>query len=189
VLGSATFVGIDLVPDADVGAVFADLRDDFGLWEQNDWGTFDFGGPVRPAEIVDADRMQAVPLLAGVLLVVAAVIGLSLAVVVSVRSRRRDLAILRALGFTGRQLRDSVRVQALATMVVALVIGVPVGLALGRLAWRAFADQLGVAAGPVVPVWWVAVTVAGGFVVALLAAAVPARAASRVDPATILRSE
>lgn len=189
VLGTATFVGIDLVPDADVGAVFADLRDDFGLWEQNGWGTFDFGGPVRPAEIVDADRMQAVPLLAGVLLVVAAVIGLSLAVVVSVRARRRELAILRALGFTGRQLRDSVRVQALATMVVALVIGVPVGVALGRLAWRAFAGQLGVAAGPVVPVWWVVATVAGGFVVALLAAAVPARVASRVDPATVLRSE
>ena len=189
VLGTAAFVGIDLVPDADAAAVFADLRDDFGLWEQNDWGTFDFGGPVRPAEIVDADRMQAVPLLAGVLLVVAAVIGLSLAVVVSVRSRRRELAILRALGFTGRQLRDSVRVQALATMVVALVVGVPVGVATGRLAWRAFADQLGVAAGPVVPVGWVVATVAGGFVVALLAAAVPARAASRVDPATILRSE
>lgn len=189
VLGTATFVGIDLVPDADVGAVFADLRDDFGLWDQNGWATFDFGGPVRPAEIVDADRMQAVPLLAGVLLVVAAVIGLSLAVVVSVRARRRELAILRALGFTGRQLRDSVRVQALATMAVALVIGVPVGVALGRIAWRAFAGQLGVAAGPVVPVWWVVATVAGGFVVALLAAAVPARAASRVDPATILRSE
>ena len=186
---SVAFVGIDLVPGADAGDALGDLRDDFDLWEQNDWGTFDYGEPVRPAEIVDADRMQAVPLLAGLLLVVAAVIGLSLAVVVSVRARRRELAILRALGFTGRQLRDSVRVQALATMVVALVIGVPVGVALGRLAWRAFADQLGVAAGPVVPVWWVVATVAGGFVVALLAAAVPARAASRVDPATILRSE
>lgn len=186
---TAAFVGIRLDPSADRDAVFADLRDDFLAWEGNGWPTFDYLDPVRPPEIVDADRMRSVPLLAGVLLVAAAVIGLSLAVVVSVRSRRRELAILRALGFTGRQLRTSVRVQALATMAVALVVGVPVGVALGRLAWRAFASQLGVAAGPVVPVWVLAATVVGGCVVALLAAALPARTASRVDPATVLRSE
>jgi hypothetical protein len=186
---TTAFVGLRLDPAADRDAVFADLRDDFRAWEGNGWPTFDYLDPVRPPEIVDADRMRTVPLLAGVLLVAAAVIGLSLAIVVSVRSRRRELAILRALGFTGRQLRTSVRVQALATMLVALAVGVPVGVALGRLAWRAFASQLGVAAGPVVPVWVVAATVVGGFVVALLAAAVPARSASRVDPASVLRSE
>jgi ABC-type antimicrobial peptide transport system permease subunit len=116
-------------------------------------------------------------------------VGLSLAVAVSVRARRRELAILRALGFTGRQMRDSVRVQALATMVVALAAGIPVGVALGRLAWRAFADQLGVAAGPVVPLGWIVVTVVGGVAVALVAAALPARVAARVHPATVLRAE
>jgi hypothetical protein len=187
--GLASFVGIDLIDGTDPEAVVAELGDDFRAWDTNGWTTLDYSGPVRPAEIVDAGRMRAVPLLAGGLLVAAAVVGLALAVVVSVRSRRRELAILRTLGFTGRQLRTSVRIQALAMMAVALVVGIPIGVALGRLAWRAFAVQLGVAAGPVVPLGWVAVTVAGGLAVALLAAALPARAAARVDPASVLRSE
>jgi ABC-type antimicrobial peptide transport system permease subunit len=164
------------------------LGDDFRAWSM-DGSTFDYADAVRPPEIVDADRMRTVPLLAGALLVLAAVIGLALAVVVSVRGRRRELAILRALGFTGRQLRTSVHVQAVATMAVALACGIPVGIALGRVAWRAFADRLGVAAGPVVPLGWIAATVVGGLAVALVAAAVPARTAASVDPATVLRSE
>jgi hypothetical protein len=186
---SVAFVGIDLVDGADPAAVEADLRDDFRQWDVYQYGTFDYDAPVRPPEIVDAGHLRAVPLLAGILLVAAAVVGLALAVVVSVRGRRRELAILRALGFTGRQLRTSVRVQAVATMAVALAVGLPVGVALGRLAWQAFADQLGVAAGPVVPVGSIAVTVVGALAVALVAAALPARAASRIDPATTLRTE
>ena len=186
---SVAFVGLDLVDGADPATVEADLRDDFRHWDVYGFGTYDYDAPVRPPEIVDAGHLRAVPLLAGALLVVAAVIGLALAVVVSVRGRRRELAILRALGFTGRQLRDSVRVQAVVTMAVALLVGVPVGVALGRLAWRAFADQLGVAAGPVVPLGWIAATVVGGLVVAIVAAAQPARTAARVDPAVVLRSE
>ncbi|HEV7758288.1 MAG TPA: ABC transporter permease [Acidimicrobiales bacterium] len=184
-----SFVGVELTGGARPGPVLAELRPRFQAWETHGWVPFNYRGPVRPAEIDDAGHMRAVPLLAGGLLVVAAVIGLALAVIMSVRGRRRELAILRALGFTGRQLRTSVRVQALVTMTVALAVGVPVGVALGRLAWRAFADQLGVAAGPVVPLGWLAATVAGGLTVALVAAALPARTASRIDPATTLRSE
>jgi hypothetical protein len=187
--GSVAFVGIDLVGGADARRVRTALRPTFTSWDPRGWKVVDYDRPVRPAEIVDADRMRSVPLLAGGLLVAAAALGLGLAVVVSVRSRRRELAILRALGFTGRQLRDSVRVQALATTTVALVIGLPVGVALGRLAWRAFAQQLGVAAGPVVPLVWIAATIAGALAIALLAAALPARSAAHVDPATTLRSE
>ena len=110
ILGAGTVIGIDLVDGADPRSVVSELGDDFRAWT-TEGSTFDYAGAVRPPEIVDADRMRTVPLLAGALLVLAAVIGLALAVVVSVRGRRRELAILRALGFTGRQLRTSVRVQ------------------------------------------------------------------------------
>ena len=38
--------------------------------------------------------------------------------------------------------------QAVATMGTALAISVPLGVILGRLAWRAFADRLGVLTDP-----------------------------------------
>jgi putative ABC transport system permease protein len=114
---------------------------------------------------------------------------MAVAILVSVRSRWRELAILRALGFTGRQVRTSVRVQAVATMVAALAIGVPLGVAVGRVAWRAFALRLGVAADPSTPLWWIAATVAGSVALAGVVAIFPARLAARINPATALRTE
>jgi hypothetical protein len=56
--------------------------------------------------------------------------------------------------------------QATTFALVAALAGVPVGIAAGRWAWRLVADQLGVAAGPVVPTASVLAIVVG----ALLAA-------------------
>jgi ABC-type antimicrobial peptide transport system permease subunit len=74
-------------------------------------------------------------------------------------------------------------------MAVALVVGVPLGVAAGRIAWRAFADQLGVLTSPSTPVLWLVATVLGGVVIAVLAAAVPARLATGLEPAPALRGE
>ncbi|MGH9118381.1 MAG: FtsX-like permease family protein [Acidimicrobiales bacterium] len=182
------FVGIDLVDGADPQVVRAALRD-VSRWDLSGDGLIEYDAPIRPPEIDDARSIRTLPSVVGGLVVLAAAIGLSFAVVVSVRSRRRELAVLRAIGFTDRQVRGSVRVQAMATMVAALGLGVPLGVVAGRLAWRAFASQLGVVAEPSTPVLWVLVTVAGGLVVALVAAAVPARMAARAGPAAGLRSE
>jgi hypothetical protein len=182
-----TFVGIDLAPGADGADVLTDLHEDFG--SGSDVPPLEYHDPVRPAEIINVRSMRAAPLLVGGLLAGAAVVGLAGAVVVSVRARRRDLAILRALGLTGRQVRSSVRVQAIATMAAALVVGVPLGIAVGRVAWRAFASRLGVVTDPSTPVWWIVATVASSLAIALAAATIPARLASRINPATTLRTE
>ena len=133
--------------------------------------------------------MRAVPLLVGGLLAVAAAAGLAFAIAMSVRGRRRELGTLRALGFTGGQLRSTVLVQSLATSIAALAIGVPVGLAAGRVAWRVFAERLGVGTQPSVSAWWVLATVAGGILVAVVAGAIPSRSAARTDATAVLRSD
>ena len=173
--GQVTFVGLHLAPGADPATVALDLRDDTERWAAEGDPAFVYHDPVRPPEIADADAMRRLPLLVGALLAAAAAIGLVTAVVVSVRARRRELGTLRALGFTSRQLRTSVRVQALATMAAALVVGVPLGLVVGRLAWRAFATRLGIVTNPTMPWAWIAATVAGALVVAVVAAAWPGR--------------
>ncbi|MGH9116509.1 MAG: ABC transporter permease [Acidimicrobiales bacterium] len=183
-----TFAGIDLAPGADRRAVADELHDAFGSWDLIGEDPFRYAEPVRPAEIVNAETMRVVPLIVGGLLVVTAAIGLSVAVVISVRSRRRELAILRALGLTGGQVRRSVRVQSVATMAGALVVGVPVGVLIGRLTWRAFAAQLGVVDDPTISALWILATVLGGLAIAVLVAAVPARSAARAEPALILRT-
>jgi hypothetical protein len=184
-----SFIGVDLARDADVRSFLADIQADYPSWEPFGDPALEFAAPVRPPEIINAESMRGVPLLIGGLLMATAVVGLVVAVVVSVRSRRRELAILRALGFTGRQLRDSVRVQTVATMAGALVVGVPLGIVVGRVAWRAFAAELGVVTDPSMPGLWIVGAVVGALVVTVVAAVVPARVAARTHPADVLRSE
>ena len=119
----------------------------------------------------------------------AALTSLGLATATSVRRRRRDLALLKALGFTGRQLGATVRWQAGATAFAGLVAGVPLGIGVGRTLWTQFATQLDMV--PEVSTPFVTLTIISvvALVVALGAAALPARAARRVHPATLLHSE
>ncbi|MGH9187988.1 MAG: FtsX-like permease family protein [Acidimicrobiales bacterium] len=182
------FVGLDLAPDVEPAAALADLDDDIERWNPARYPPFTYDEPVRPPEIVNVESMRAVPLVVGGLLAFAAAVGLSYAVVVSVRSRLSDVAVLRALGFTARQVRRSVRVQALATSAAALAIGMPMGIAVGRVAWRAFASELGVVTDPSVPATWLLGTLAVAFGLAAGASVLPARMATRIAPAAALRS-
>jgi hypothetical protein len=133
----------------------------------------------------DAGQMGRQPLaLAG-----AAVLSLGLALLSSVRQRRRELALLKALGLTRGQVRSAVGWQASVILVLAAAAGLPLGVACGRWAWTGFAGWLGVVPVTVVPL---TALLAGG--VALLAVgnaltSVPAAIAARTRPAVLLRSE
>lgn len=96
--------------------------------------------------------------------------------------------MLKILGFTPGQVRATVVWQATA-LVAAAAIGIPLGVAAGRWAWQAFADGLGIVPAPVVPLFVVLATIPAGVLLANLAAALPARAAGRTKPATVLRAE
>ena len=71
------------------------------------------------------------------------------------------------------------------------MIGVPLGIATGRLVWQAFASNLGVVAVPVVTAWVVGAVALGTLVVANVLAVVPAYQAARgvTLPATMLRED
>jgi ribosomal protein L13E len=144
--------------------------------------------PVRPPEIINAQSLRTGPLALAILLALGLAIGLACSIGVSVRDRRRELAIFRSLGFSGRDLRATVAWQALATIAVGLVVGIPFGLIGGRLAWESFARQLGVVPDAEISVTWLAIVVAGSLAVALLAAWPPARAAARIHPSTALHN-
>jgi hypothetical protein len=183
-----SFVGIKTTAGTDPTDTLASIRRSYKRWGVDDLRV-DVSQPIRPPEIVDAQSVRSIPLLVGGLLGVSLVLGLSMVVAASVRARRRELAMLRTLGFTGGQLRTSVRVQAAATMLAALLIGVPLGIVAGRLAWRAFASGLAVVLPPATPVLGLALTTIGALAAVVITATVPALLAGRAAPATTLRTE
>src|SRR5207237_10595708 len=93
--------------------------------------------------------------------------------VTSVRRRRRDLAILKTIGFVRRQVSATVAWQATAIVTVSLVIGLPLGVAAGRWAWSGFANALGVVPESVVPLGVVAVTIPTALLLTNAIASVP----------------
>jgi predicted lysophospholipase L1 biosynthesis ABC-type transport system permease subunit len=96
---------------------------------------------------------------------------------------------LKTLGFVRRQVALSVSWQTTTVAAMGLVVGVPLGLAVGRLAWRAFATYLGVQVVPVVDTGVIVALCLATLVVANLLAVVPALMAARTRPMTLLRVE
>src|SRR4029079_2217457 len=111
-----------------------------------------------------------------------------LAVNEAVRRRRRDLALLRAIGFTSRQLSSSIRWQANITVIVALVVGVPLGVVLGRRLWGLFADQVATVQEPSLPVAALALLIIAVLVVTNAVVSGPGRSARRTSAAEELTS-
>jgi ABC-type lipoprotein release transport system permease subunit len=143
----------------------------------------------RPAEIVNYRTMGSTPALLGIGLAAGAVFALGLTLIASVRRRRRDFAVLRTLGFTGRQLGSVVAWQSSVAVAIGTIIGVPLGIILGRILWNLFAHEIDAIPAPAVPVPSIILIVVGGIVLANIVAAVPGRIAARTPAALLLRAE
>jgi hypothetical protein len=180
----ASFVGI---ATASPEALVADLGDALVEFDRYDAPPYVYTSAARPPEIVNADDIRVGPAMLSALLAVALALGLAVAITVTVRDRRRELAILRSLGFTRGDLYASVLWQAVVVILVGLVVGMPIGIASGAVAWRAFAHRLGVPSGGAVPVGWLLVVVAAVVALGLLAAIVPGRSVARLSGPSELR--
>jgi ABC-type antimicrobial peptide transport system permease subunit len=152
-------------------------------------GSYDFTVPTRPGDIVNFGQVQNLPVLLAGLVTVLAVATLVHTLVTSIRRRRRDLAILKMIGFVPRQVRWAVAWQSTTFVSTAILIGLPVGIAVGRLVWTAFTRQLGTPADAVTPSMRLLLTIPAGLLLANVIAAVPAVIAARMKPAPALRAE
>ena len=143
----------------------------------------------KPTDIVNFGRVESTPYVLGALLALVSLTTLAYILVSSVRRRRRELAVLKTLGFVRRQVRVAIAGQATTVAALALLVGIPIGVALGRFAWTRFADDLGIVTVNVVSVPTIVVSVLAVLVVANVVAAVPATLAGRTRPADALRTE
>ncbi|MEY2567232.1 MAG: putative transport system permease protein [Actinomycetota bacterium] len=143
----------------------------------------------RPADIANSSSVGAGPTALAGVLGAAAVLSVALTAAVSARRRRADLAVLKAIGFTRRQLATAVRWQAGLTMTIALVVGTVLGIVVGRAVWRAFANQLHVVPATTIPVLLLAAVAVALLAASVLAAAPIGRSAARTPTAVTLRTE
>jgi hypothetical protein len=79
--------------------------------------------------------------------------------------------------------------QAVTLAGIALVIGIPAGIACGRLCWQVFAHQLGIVPVTAVPLAALSIVAASWLAAATALAALPGGRAARTPPARILYSE
>ncbi|HUP72456.1 MAG TPA: ABC transporter permease [Acidimicrobiales bacterium] len=132
-------IAVEIDPRADRAATMSAL-------------TSAFSGSMRGAEaqadLANLARLRTVPWLVAALLAVLALTTVVHALVTIVHRHRGDLAVLAAMGLTPGQLRVVAAVTGSAIVGAGLVVGVPLGVVVGRVVWRALADEISIPSGP-----------------------------------------
>jgi hypothetical protein len=144
--------------------------------------------PLTPTSLVNFGEAVNFPLIFGAMLAIFGAATLAHLLVVSVSRRRREVGLLKVLGFVNGQVVSTVAWQAATLALVGIVVGVPLGVILGKTVWNAFADNLGVVPVAIVPVLLVVILAASVVVVANIIAIAPALVATRSKPVDLLRS-
>ena len=143
----------------------------------------------QPAEIVNYRSMGDTPAVLAGALAAGAVVALGLILVASVSRRRRDLALLRTLGFVQRQLGAVIAWQASVSALVGLVVGIPLGIIAGRVLWNLFATEIVAVPHATVPALQLVLVAVAAIALANLVSLVPARLAARTRTGQLLRGE
>jgi putative ABC transport system permease protein len=144
---------------------------------------------VVPLEVERLEQVDALPWALGAFLAVIGILGVGYTIVVGVRRRGRDLAVLKTVGFRRRQVVTTVATQATLLAVVGLLVGMPLGVVIGRFVWERIAAGAGFQATDAAPVGTLAAVVVLSLVAVNAVALFPARRAARTHPARVLRSE
>ena len=177
---SASPYVVSLRPGTDVDAFAAAISDDFG------GGVLD---PLPLTAVRNVDRIRSVPYVLAAFVTLLAAGAFVHALLLSVRRQRPQLAVLRSLGFTRRQVGASVWAYATVLAVTSVAVGVPLGIVGGRWGWRVVAGRLGVVTVEVTPVAALVALVIGVLAFTTVVAAVPAWRAQRVRVGPALRAE
>ncbi len=130
---------------------------------------------------------MALKIFAGVALFVGAfVIYNTFSIIIA--QRTKEMALLRAIGASGRQVSRSVLVEAVIIGVIASALGAATGIGLGWLLLKLITSFAGdFSASLVIPSTTMATGIAIGTVLTILAAWLPARRGARIAPIEALR--
>jgi putative ABC transport system permease protein len=139
----------------------------------------------------DVRQVQALVLGLNAILLLVGLANLLSITLLGVRERFHDLGVLKAIGCTPRQIIGSVLAGVGTLALIALLIGIPLGLVFNRLmtAYIGQATGFGREIGANPPLWSIIALVPGMLLFAALAAAIPGGVASRLRVTEVLRYE
>ena len=142
-----------------------------------------------PPEVSETARRRSLSYAIAAIAVTVAVVALAHSLLTSVRDRRRELAVLKTVGFVRSQLLMTVVWQAIVVAAVALVIGIPAGVAGGSWLWTRIAGEMGVLRVTEHPLPALLAVIPAVLLIAIATAIVPGRSAARIRAAQTLRAE
>jgi hypothetical protein len=149
----------------------------------------DISPPDPPIELTNLQNVRALPQVLAAFLGLIAVAALGSVLWSCARRRSHDFAVLRALGMTRGNVRVILNAQGTAVALFGLVVGIPLGLAVGRLGWRAIAERVPLSEIPPFALVAALLLIPVTLVVANLLALLAGRSALSHRPAQELRAE
>jgi lipoprotein-releasing system permease protein len=124
-----------------------------------------------------------------VFVILAVALGIASVLAVSVVQKSREIGILRATGTQARSVTRIFLIQGAVLGVIGSVLGIAIGTALSLFFASMARNPDGSATFPVaLTAWLYGRSVAVAMIVGLTAAVLPARDATRMDPATVIRN-
>jgi ABC-type lipoprotein release transport system permease subunit len=145
--------------------------------------------PDVPLELSNLRNVRLLPkLLMGFLALLAAA-AVAHVLATSVRRRRRDFAMLRALGMTRRSTRSIINLQGTAIAIAGLIVGIPLGIFIGRLGWHLIANRVPLRYVQPLALVAMIVVIPVALVLVNVLALAPGRRAARLQPAQVLHAE
>ena len=172
---------VRLQPGAPVGAVAERLTEATGMAATQ--------GFDPPGVIFNVERVRSVPFVVAGVLAALVVLNVAHHLVLLTRRRRRDLAVLQALGADGRWVTGVVHWQASLFTLLVVVLGAPLGFAAGRVVYRTFVGRFGAVETVTLPLELVAVVVVGLLALANVVAAPSAVRVRQRPPSRMLAEE
>ena len=178
---------LDLEPTADWRPIKAAVEDSLGLRAFSYAEDFD---EIRRVFVYFNMALGAL----GMIALVTAALGIANTMIMAITERRREIGILKSLGAHEGEVRALFLAESAAIGLAGSVVGMAVGWVGTRVATAIFAALMERQGVPPVdpfafPWWLLAIAVAFGMGVSMLAGLYPAGRAARVDPCVTLRGE
>ena len=180
----ARLIAVRFRPGSDVQTAGARLAAHLGPLAQ------DVSPPHLPDELSNLRNIRLLPEVLAIFLGVVAAAALNFVLLSSSRRRGRDFAILRAIGLRRSRTRLMVLSQGFAISLLGLVVGLPLGIAVGRAGWRIITERVPLSDVTPIPLLPILMVIPAAIAVAGLLSVWPGWLVSRSRfPSELLRAE